>query len=204
MRYGPPIDKSYLTEHPQGKIRLLNSRLIDGYPKEEESENTQNYAINPFDAPESTYDLFVENAFWLYMHRWLILQDSRMFLTPLHVGNYLAYTGHYGFSRPILGTYIEWWINCKCSKVYQPDGLFSLIYQMPGYPLSGSNSCGIVDKDGKTGRTSLISWRDAYIPFVSINICYNSCKDAYKAYSLEKTINILKKYDEKFRSIKQK
>lgn len=205
MKYGPPIDESYLTEHPEGKIRLLNARLIDGYPKEQGPENSQNYPLNPFDVPESTLDLFVENAFLLYMHRWLIVQDSRMFLTPLWVPNILAYTGHYGFRRPILGTYIEWWSNCKSSKVYQSKGHFSLIYQMGGSPLSGSNCCFTVDSNGQIGKTSLTSWRNAYIPFVSINIRYNPCKDAYEAYPLERTIEILKEFDEKNRRyIKQK
>lgn len=199
MKYGPPIDESYLTKHPDGKIRLLNGRLIDGYPRERASENAQNYAIDAFDAPEGTSDLFVENAFWLYMNRWLILQDSRMFLTPICVQNILAYTGHYGFQRPILGTYIEWWMNCKLSRVYQPNGDFSLIYQMSGSPLSGSNSCSSVDRNGQIGKTSLISWRDAYIPFVSINIRYNPCKDAYEAYPLVKTIEVLKDLNNKLK-----
>lgn len=199
MKYGPPIDESYLTEHPDRKIRLLNGRLIDGYPKEQGLGNAQNYAINPFDAPESTFGLFVENAFWLCMNRWLILQDSRMFLTPLWVRNILAYTGHYGFQRPILGTYIEWWMNCKLSRVYQPNGNFSLIYQMSGSPLSGSNSSSIAGRSGQIGKTSLISWLDAYVPFVSINIRYNPCKDVYKAYPLAKTIEVLKDLNNKLK-----
>lgn len=48
------IDESFLTEHPDGKIRLLNGQLIDGYPK----------ASYGTDVKGGFYDLFLSVCFF--------------------------------------------------------------------------------------------------------------------------------------------
>lgn len=185
------IDKKYLTEHPHGQIRLLNGRLLEDYYVTHNLTNDYEWG-NMYNAPKSTYDLFIDNAQLLFRHRGVILHDSRMFLAPLHTTNMLAYVGGMGFQRPILGAYIEWWCVCPYSRIEERDGTYSLVYQLSGSPLSGSNNCKMVDSKGVRKNISLVSFASAWRPFVGINTRYEPCKNHY-VYSLEEVIEILKK-----------
>lgn len=176
------IDKGYLTEHLNGKMRLLDGRLIDGFPKLDRQTNVKG----------GSYDLFISNANWLFQNRCAILKDSRMFLVPLNIDNNLAYTGSYGFEKPVLGVYIEWWQNCKESLIRKSDGSNSLVCFMDDSPLSGINFCMMVDKNGMKEKVTIRPFRNLWKTFVSINTRYKSCKDLYDAYTLEDVISILK------------
>lgn len=181
------IDEKYLTEHPEGKIRLLDGSLLDGYKIE--SNNGQQ---DVFQGDEWADYLFVENAHRLFHDRKTILKDSRMFLAPVRVRNHLAFTGRHGFQNATLGVYLEWWETCKLSRIDNHDGTYSLVYFLAGSPLSGMNDCMAIDADGTRRKVSLGAFFEAWRAFTGINMRYESCKQRYEAYSLEEVINILK------------
>lgn len=188
------IDKKYLTEHPYGQIRLLNGRLMEDYYVTHNLSNDYEFG-HMYNAPESTRDLFIDNAHFLFKHRNAILHDSRLFLAPLKTSNILAYIGSMGFQRPILGAYIEWWCVCPYSRFEDSDGSYSLVYQLSGSPLSGLNICWMVNPDGTRKEVHLKSFASAWRPFVGINNRYVPCTSHY-VYSLEEVIEILKKCEE--------
>ena len=180
----------YLTNHPYGKIRLLNDRLIEDYYVTHRMHNDYETNIRYY-APQSACDLFVDNAHFLFKHRYAILHDSRMFLAPLYMKDGMAYTGGMGFQRPILGGYIEWWCTCSVSRVYGQDGSLNLLYLLAGSPLSGSNNCWMVGEDGVRKEVHLMSFGTAWRTFTGINTRYEPLKTHY-VYSLERVIEILK------------
>lgn len=175
------IDTRHLTEHPQSKIRLLDGRLIDAFPKPNGHEDIEG----------GSYELFISSAHLLYQNRDTILQDSRMLLAPLSIDNNMAYTGSYGFQNPVLGVYVEWWLNCKKSIILKPAGHFSLVCFMAGSPLSGMNLCLVVDENGVKEKVTIRPFSDLWQPFVSINMRYEPCKNVYEAYTFEKVLSIL-------------
>ena len=174
------IDEKYLTEHPEGKIRLLDGSLLDGYMKD-----CNNGQEDVFQGDEWADYLFVENAHRLFHDRKTILKDSRMFLAPIRARNHLAYTGRHGFQNATLGVYLEWWETCKFSRIDNHDGTFSLVYFLAGSPLSGMNDCMAIDADGSRRKVSLGAFFEAWRAFTGINMRYESCKQRYEAYSLE-------------------
>lgn len=138
-------------------------------------------------------ELFYKEAFFLYEHKEQILADSRMFLTPLPFKNGLAYTGTSGFRDATLGIYLEWWEACE-RAVIKKDGIIqALTYYIAGSPLTGSNRCSTVDKNGIRETIQFSSpfmpiWR----PFIQINQRYTEAKQIYQAYTLEETISKLR------------
>ncbi len=182
------IDENFLTEHPDGKIKLLNGRLIDGYPK-------PNYGT---DVEDDTFELFLSKAHMLFQNRKAILQDSRLFLAPLHVNNNLSYSGNYGFQNPTLGVYIEWWLNCKSSVLYDSNGNSGLVYFISGSLLSGMNLCMVVEEDGARHKVTLKPFQPVWQTFVSVNTRYESCKAMYEAYPLEKVLSYLQSIKNNF------
>lgn len=181
------IDKRYLTEHPKGKIRLLDDTLLDGDRKGINVGRTDDFSEYEFD----DY-LFVENAHRLFIDRSIVLSDSRMFLAPVRVKNHIAYTGYHGFRNATLGVYLEWWKTCKYSRIDNPGGTFSLVYLLAGSPLSGMNDCMAIDADGTKKKVSIRPFFEAWRAFTGINMRYEPCKHMYEAYSLEEVISILK------------
>lgn len=177
-------------EHPKGRIRLLDGRLLDAYPIVDEKKE------------EESQELFLQNAVYLYERRDAILQDSRMFLARVPIQNGLAYTGSDGFNdpTPTLGVYIEWWQTCKHSRLVIKRWKWfsgrvwrkSLLYHIAGSPLSGRNHCSAVAEDGKTHIVSVSPFKDVWVSFMRINNRYKEPKRMYDYYTLEQTINILR------------
>ena len=155
-----------IVSHPDGKIILMNGNVLDCYPKKDQpsaiipdeigldttgefirfrdvSKRQQHPVSEPWE------ELFYKEAFFLYEHKEQILADSRMFLTPLPFKNGLAYSGTSGFKDATLGIYLEWWEACE-RAVIKKDGIIqALTYYIAGSPLTGSNRCSTVDKNGK-------------------------------------------------------
>lgn len=181
------IDEKYLTEHPEGKLRLLDGNLLDGYKKD-----CKNGQADAFLDDALSDNLFVENAHRLFYDRSIIMKDSRMFLAPVRVRNNLAYTGRHGFQNATLGIYLEWWETCKYSRIANSDSTFSLVYFLAGSPLSGMNDCMAIDADGSRRKVSLGAFFETWRAFTGINMRYELCKQRYEAYSLEEVIKILK------------
>lgn len=134
--------------------------------------------------------LFYEHAYLFLDNAEKILSDSRLFLTPVHVVNGLAYTGTNGFRHPTLGIYIEWWLYHKDVAI---DAQGYPIWFISGSPLSGSNACSAVDRNGKTHRAEL---HGEFLPvwksFVAVNTRYTEVKGRYRAYGLQEAIDIIR------------
>ncbi len=167
--------------HPDGKIKLLDGSLIDGYPIKE------NLPIAG-DSDEERL-LFLNNAFFLLSRANRIFSDSRMFLAPIDFGSGLAYSGY--FEKPTLGVYIEWWLSC--SNAVQNDGEdMKLVYRLAGSPLSGMNKCGCVDMNCQTHALCIHNFFHAWKPFVEILSRYKDCKRKYQHYTIQQVIDILR------------
>lgn len=143
---------------------------------------------------ELAQKFFTNHAFFFLKHHEKILGDSRMFLAPVTINNHLAYFGTSGFLHPTLGIYLQWWLTCEFAAIEgkNEDDCW-LVYLIAGSPLSGANSCGIVNPSGTCKTTSLGNvfpkvWRS----FVKINNRYDKAKEFYEAYTLEEVVELLK------------
>lgn len=192
-------------------IKLQDGRIIQGYPIQqdavmEEAKETpvldktgEYFSIKkkpakpkPTSEEESNLQkLFTDNAFLILANRERILNDCRMLLTPVTVRNGLAYTG--AFSTATLGVYIEWWLNCPYSVLFdEKDDTMSLIWYLSGSPLSGGNLCSQVNEDGKTEAVRVPFFRKLWPKFTDILADYHDAKELYQAYTLPEVIDILK------------
>lgn len=146
----------------------------------------------PAEEDNAWMDLFYKNAFFLYEHRDAILSDSRMFLTPLPFKNNLAYTGTNGMQNATLGIYLEWWETCPRTVLRNEDGsVRALTYFFAGSPLSGSNSCCAVTREGKQETVRFSPFIDIWRTFININTRYTEAKQVYQAYTLEETVRAI-------------
>ncbi|WP_297171015.1 hypothetical protein [uncultured Porphyromonas sp.] len=210
-------DESEEETHPEGAIRLMDGTILTCYPKPEEEmpqevvadelqlDKTGEYfgigrrriAPKPVvqEEQEELRQLFKDNAFYLLAHRERILQDSRMFLTPIVAHNGLAYTGTSGFHRPTIGIYLEWWSHCLGTMVISDSGRMSLVYQIAGSPLSGSNSCGQLYESGESAPIRLSGFSKYWQSLMQINTRYDEAKQIYQAYTLQELLDILHEED---------
>ena len=147
------------------------------------------------EAKEMLRQSFIDNAFYLLAHRERILQDSRMFLTPIVAHNGLAYTGTSGFHHPTIGIYLEWWSHCLGTMVISDSGRMSLVYQIAGSPLTGSNSCGQLYESGESAPIRLSGFSKYWQSLMEINTRYDEAKQIYQAYTLQELLNILHEED---------
>lgn len=197
-------------KHPEGKIQLLNGTVLDCYPLEQAGEQVDNtvkldttgtyFAIGKrrLAPTPKTYEenaggctLFWGNAFRFLKYRNKIMSDSRMFLCPVPIQSGIAYTGTSGFCRPTLGVYLEWWLNCESALICDENGMKKLVYHIAGSPLSGSNSCGVVDENGKTESANIQPFSTLWSCFMRINSRYDEAKSLYQAYTLKEVVDIL-------------
>ena len=200
--------------HPEGKIQLLNGTVLDCYPLEQAVEQVDNEVkldttgtyfaigkgkIKSVETPKSDEEevksrkLFWDNAFRFLQYRNRIMSDSRMFLCPVPIQSGIAYTGTSGFQRPTLGVYLEWWLNCENAMICDEKGMKKLVYQVAGSPLSGRNSCGVVDENGKTESESIHPFSSLWPNFMRINSRYDEAKSLYRAYTLKEVVDTLEK-----------
>ena len=190
-------------------IKLQDGRIIQGYPKQAETEETaENHMFDttgeyfgikkkPKSRPVTDEEelrlkkLFTDNAFLILANRERILNDSRMLLTPVHVRNGLAYSG--AFQTATLGVYLEWWMNAPYSVLFEEDDTMSLIWFVSGSPLSGSNRCAKVYEDGRTEEERVPFFIRLWPKFADILADYHDPKKLYQAYTLPEVIDILKR-----------
>jgi hypothetical protein len=136
--------------------------------------------------------LFLDNAFLFLDNRERILSDSRMRLAPVPIQSGLAYTGTNGFRNPTLGVYLEFWMNCPQAAWIDEDGRKHLVYRIAGSPLTGRNSCGIVNEDGTTKNIQLPCFSNLWRTFMEINRKRNTEMQTNESYSLPMVVEILK------------
>ncbi len=182
--------------HPDGKIQLLDGRVLDCYP----SEGPLNPIAGDDEDEKELLRLFLDNAFVLLANRERILGDSRMFLCPLpFCRNGLAYTGTSGFRQPTLGIYLEFWMTCdRACLVDDNDGKW-LLHHMAGSPLSGCNRCRLVDEHGEEKTVQVSEFRKAWQTFMQINRRYADAKARYEAYTFRQVLGILEREGRKER-----
>ncbi len=193
------------------RFQILNENWLDGYPlpaKEESAfdnslqlDRTGEYLVVGKEkknaTPKSSEEdkegekLFRTNAFLFWEKKDLIYSDCRMFLARVPVQNGLAYSGTSGFQWPTLGVYLEWWERCEQAHFTDSDGMERLIWFISGSPLSGSNACASVDKDGNSKTTPVSPFRSVWKSFVIVNTRYDEIKPLYEAYTLEEVIDLL-------------
>ncbi len=196
--------------HPEGKILLKNGNLLDCFPKADQQESivADNLALdstgdflrvskrtkrdtikkNHAELP-AWAQLFLQHAFFLYAHRNSILNDSRMFLAPLPFQNNLAYTGTSGLRNATLGVYLEWWKDCQRSVITKDGEIRALTYFIAGSPLSGSNRCSAITREGKLEQICFENpFSEIWSSFMRINGRYTEAKQRYQAYTIEETI----------------
>lgn len=118
-----------------------------------------------------------------------------MFLTPIVAHNGLAYTGTSGFHHPTIGIYLEWWSHCLGTMVISDSGRMSLVYQIAGSPLTGSNSCGQLYESGESAPIRLSGFSKYWQSLMQINTRYDEAKQIYQAYTLQELLNILHEED---------
>lgn len=196
-------------QHPGGKIQLLNGTILDCYPLEQPKDEVDNQLaldmtgqyfqmkkgkksikMNMEDEEKALEHLFLKNAFVFLENREMIMSDSRMFLCPVPSHSGLAYTGTGGFRHPTLGVFVEWWINCVSANKVESNGRKWLVYHIAGSPLSGSNSCGLVNPQGETKCESLSPFSGLWKSFMQINRRYDDAKSRYEAYTLREVLTI--------------
>ena len=211
-------DESEEETHPEGAIRLMDGTILTCYPKPKQEEQPQEVVADELQldstgkyfgigrrriAPkpvvqeeqEELRQLFKDNAFYLLAHRERILQDSRMFLTPVSVQNKLAYTESPGMDAPTIGVYLEWWSSCLGSMVISDSGRLSLIYELTGSPHSKLAICRQLYEDGETEPIHLYYFARYWDSLMEINMRYNEAKEIYQAYTLQELLDILHEED---------
>ena len=172
---------------PDGKIILLDGRVVDCYPR---TENEQPPYTDK-ERKEEDKERFIKNAFFFLAHKERILTDSRMFLCPVPIMGILAISGTSEFNYPTLGIYLQWWETCADAMRTNKKGRRSLVYYMAGSPLSGCNHSAEVYENGETKIVQLCPFIDHWSPFVHINNMYKNTKQKYQAYSLQQVLDIL-------------
>ena len=209
------IDLNVEAQHPEGKIQLLDGRVLDCYQSSEQNETVDNglqldttgeyLSVGKNPQPAMTVKgnvekmrmaerkLFTDNAFLFLDIRERILSDSRMFLCPVPVQSDIAYTGTRGFNRPTLGIYLEWWKYCAAASVLDDNDEEWLVYQIAGSPMSGGNRCSLVNPFGETKTEHVSSFINLWPRFIKINCRYDDAKERYAAYTLGQVLSILEK-----------
>ena len=172
---------------PDGKIILLDGRVVDCYPR---TENEQPPYTDK-ERKEEDKERFIKNAFFFLAHKERILTDSRMFLCPVPIMGILAISGTSEFNYPTLGIYLQWWETCADAMRTNKKGRRSLVYYMAGSPLSGCNHSAEVYENGETKIVQLCPFIDHWSPFAHINKMYKNTKQKYQAYSLQQVLDIL-------------
>ena len=208
-------EESVEERHPEGAIRLMDGTILTCYPKpEEEMQQTEVVAdelplettgrhfgmgrrrIAPKpEAKEVLRQFFIDNAFYLLAHRERILQDSRMFLTPIGVQNGSPYTKSPGMDDPTIGVYLEWWSSCLGSMVLSKSGRMSLIYELTGSPHSKVTSGRQLYENGETEPIHSYGHVQYWESLIEINKRYSEAKQIYQAYKLQELLDILHEED---------
>lgn len=189
-------------------LRLLDGTELTGYPKEQPIspednglwlDTTGRHLVSTGkeveamsgDGDNDDEALFAENAFRLLDNRNRIMSDSRMFLAPVRLANSRCLVDASGIVSPLLGAYLEWWLNCGSAIVDSHRNEPWLVYSLTGSPLTGSNHCCIVNQSGQTDITKIDCYHDSRKEFVAINRRYRKARRLYQAYTLREVVERL-------------
>lgn len=196
-------NENMMNGFPDGKIILLDGRVVDCYPRADVEPDSSILHEDNVQQPspkkptksdkerEADKERFIKNAFFFLAHKERILTDSRMFLCPVPVQSGMSVSGISGFESPTLGIYLQWWETCAGAMFTDKKGRRGLLYKLSGSSLSGHNVCGVVHEDGTTKNVGLRPFKDYRDSFIHINNIYKSAKQKYQAYSLQQVLDIL-------------
>lgn len=212
MKLFTEMNENLMNRFPDGKIVLLDGRVVECYPRMEltpdiltvtDEHAELSIAKKPIKADkerEADKERFIKNAFFFLAHKERILTDSRMFLCPVPIQSGMSISGTSGFESPVLGVYIQWWETFAGAMFTDKKGRRRLVFRLSGSSLSGHNICGVVHEDGTTKNVELRPFWDYGKPFIHINNMYKSAKHQYQAYSLQQVLDILDHEEEGDRS----
>lgn len=180
----PGVGQAYLTEHPEGHIRLMDNSLLKVYETAEPHKGFDREQVG------EVFAFFQKHLplFWKHRHR--ILSDSRMFLTPIPSVSGLAYFGR--LPDTTLGTYLELWSICEPAVTRDKEGVRHFVTIVAGSPLSGRNCCTLVSEGGKITRSvHLNSFGQVWSEFANLIGRYKGLEKVYDSYSLEELVRHL-------------
>jgi len=216
--------------HPEGCILLRDGSVIKGYAprlimeatdnslrldttgvylslrKQRQTEKSSAGAAGNENKAKCNEEImaFLRNAWYFYEHYQEVCADSRKFLARLPVQNNLAYSGTSGFRNPTLGVYVEWWHSCD-SALVELNGEKWLVWHIAGSPLSGMNTCSIVNAEGKTQNHSIRPFCPVWSSFMQINMRYDECKTKYMAYTIEEVVALMRgDFDEREKGVHER
>lgn len=178
------MDKDFLT--------LLDGRKIMLFPQTKENITEKETLANEKQEQKDAQNVLLENIELLMENAERILTDSRMFLALLPNAGGLMYGSSKTFENPVLGTYLQWWMTCDQSHFVE-NGKKNWICHFAGSPLSGMNTCQVVNEDGELSLISVRSFKDLWRPFLRINKHYTVLSSSYKHYTLREVVDKLKK-----------
>ena len=136
--------------------------------------------------------LFMENAWFLYDHKDEILRDERMRQALIEMSNGLMYCDVKRFQCVPLCVYLQWWTECESSRYQTSAGQSALICQWGGSPLSGINTCHIVDRNGNIESVSIPYFAGCWRSFMEINKTAGNNTHSSSPYTLQEVISLLK------------
>lgn len=197
---------------PSGKITLLNGSVLDCYPQGQDG-NTVDYGFLDVDteeyksgirkerlrelwnaySDETVLQLFLDNAFLFLDSSNLVFSDSRIFLSPIPIRHKLLLKDDTALRNPTLGVFVEWWRTCRSSDFMDSDGKEWIVCRLYGYPLTGTNKCDILNRNGETRHNAVRSFNEAWHAFADINSRYDDAKSKYMSYTLRESLFVLSK-----------
>ena len=141
--------------------------------------------VNPIthiDAPiETDQGTFYKNTNFFLSHSEEILNDSRLFFTPV----YSRDSCFFG-NRPTLGVFIEFWNECRRKSIVEND---LPICGIVGNPQTGSHGCTAQTPGGELVKPNLrVPFTELLTIFGRINSRYNHLRDVCQSYTLQEAI----------------
>lgn len=182
-----PREMIDVVEQVANERRINVMTLSDG--KQLECYLTDDIKTLPTGRNDEDGRLFYSNVPLFLKHSDEILDDSRMFFTPVYSQSFSPF-----FSRPTLGAFVEWWNKCTREPV-ERNG-YPICY-ISGNPMTGSHACQSVTPDGKLMKANLcVSFIELLKSFGKINGRFRNLSAFYQSYSLKDVVDRLKKLDE--------
>lgn len=178
------IGQEYITEHPNGYIRLMDNSLLKVYETKEPHKGFEK------GQDSKVFEFFQEHIPLFWKHRNLILSDSRMFLSP--IPSVVSFYNFRNSSNPTLGIYLELWGICKYATKQEDNGLLSFVTNVSGNPLSGSNRCTLVNEKGQIIQgVSIDSYSTVGRELYKLIERYKDLDKTYETFSLEEIVKRL-------------
>lgn len=170
-------------------IQLLSGKVIEGFPKTQEEKENSSDAMTA-DEKMREEKLFMDNVFLFYNNAARILEDSRMFLTPVSISNFVHAPKGSTVYAPTLGVFIEWWIFER-AVLTRPNGEIA-----PACYINGSIAIGGIYFSCRQKNGTMIKYQGKDLPewqrFGEINERYRPLREKFKAYTLAEVVERLK------------